>query len=64
MNKKPGRPATGRTRSKKLHLWISENAANLLARYCAAYGKTKTMAIEFALERLYKHIVAAEQDER
>ena len=61
---KKGRPATGRNRHHKLHLWISDEASSLLARYCASFRCTKTHAIEHLLSGVRNCVMAAEQDER
>ena len=62
--KKPGRPATGRARPCKLHLWISSTAARLLARYCEAFQRSKTEAIETLIFSSAADVSSAEQDER
>ena len=61
---KIGRPATGRSRHHKLHIWISDKANSLLDRYCASFKCSKTHAIEYLLDGARNCVMAAEQDER
>jgi hypothetical protein len=51
--KKQGRPATGRVRSKKLHIWILPKVDEILHECCCRTGLDKVDVIEHAIDNYY-----------
>lgn len=56
--------SAGRFRSAKLHIWIQQEASDLLDRYTKAFRVSKTTAIETMIGSTQPSVAAAEQDER
>jgi hypothetical protein len=54
----------GRFRSAKLHIWIQQEASDLLDRYTKAFRVSKTTAIETMIDSTRTDVANAEQDER
>lgn len=63
--KKQGRPATGRKRSVKLHIWIDPVTHYRLLDYCERTGLSKADAVTDALKAcFYANTVACAQPGR